>query len=251
MGYSLSRNRAKVAAREESTNQSCQPWLQILLVGTADVSKVSWGERRAGLGIPGVNQLTLTLWQGRPLFLPISQCYSFPQLFPELWPSVSFTWMLLDLIGFHSIFQICFKFTDLSDYSSLRMALVTSTSHLQSLWWVLIAHQIQPRVLILAPKSTQYGSNLSFQYCMCVNCSVVSDSLQPRGQCSPPGCSVYGILQARILKWIVIPFSRGSSQPRGQIEVSSIAGRFFTVWATRKAPFQYYHLIILSLSLRQ
>ena len=177
MGYSLSRNQAKEAARKESTNQSCQPWLQIWLVGTADMPKVSRRERRAGLGISRGSQLTLTLWQWKPLFLPISQCCSFPQLFPELWPSVSFTWVLLDLIGFHSIFQICFKFTGLSDYSTLRTALVTSTSHLQSLWWVLIAHQIQPRVLILAPKSTQYGYNLSFQYCMCVNCSVVSDSL--------------------------------------------------------------------------
>ena len=53
--------------------------------------------------------------------------------------------------------------------------------------------------------------------------------------CSPPGSSVHGILQARILLWVVvILFSRGSSQPRDQTWVSHIAGRFFTVWATRK-----------------
>ena len=46
---------------------------------------------------------------------------------------------------------------------------------------------------------------------------------------SPPGSSVHGILQARILKWIAIPFSRRSSQPRDQTRVSCIAGRFFTV----------------------
>ena len=46
--------------------------------------------------------------------------------------------------------------------------------------------------------------------------------------CSPPGSSVHGILQARILEWVAIPFSRGSSQPRGQTQVSCIAGRFFT-----------------------
>ena len=40
---------------------------------------------------------------------------------------------------------------------------------------------------------------------------------------------VHGILQARILEWVAIPFSQGSSQPRDQTQVSRIAGRFFTV----------------------
>ena len=53
--------------------------------------------------------------------------------------------------------------------------------------------------------------------------------------CSPPDPSVHGILQARILEYIAIPFSRGSSQPRDWTQVSPIAGRFFTIWATRKA----------------
>ena len=55
--------------------------------------------------------------------------------------------------------------------------------------------------------------------------------------CSPPSSSLHGILQARILEWVAIPFSRGSSWHRDQTQVSSIAGRFFTVWATREAPF--------------
>ena len=51
--------------------------------------------------------------------------------------------------------------------------------------------------------------------------------------CSPPGSSVTGIiLQARILEWVAIPFSRGSSQPRDQTRVFCIMGRFFTTWAT-------------------
>ena len=45
---------------------------------------------------------------------------------------------------------------------------------------------------------------------------------------SPPGSSVHGILQARILEWVAIPFSRGCSQPRGWTQVSCIAGIFFT-----------------------
>ena len=46
--------------------------------------------------------------------------------------------------------------------------------------------------------------------------------------CSPPGSSVHGILWERILEWVAISFSRGSSQARGWTHVSCIAGRFFT-----------------------
>ena len=52
---------------------------------------------------------------------------------------------------------------------------------------------------------------------------------------SLPGSSVHGILQARILEWVAIPFSRGSSQARDQTQDSWVAGRFFTIWATREA----------------
>ena len=47
--------------------------------------------------------------------------------------------------------------------------------------------------------------------------------------------TVHGILEARILEWGAFSFSRGSSQPRDQTQVSHIAGRFFTRWATREA----------------
>ena len=50
--------------------------------------------------------------------------------------------------------------------------------------------------------------------------------------CSLPGSSVHGILQARILEWVAIPFFRGSSQLRDLTQVSHIAGKFFTDWAT-------------------
>ena len=46
-----------------------------------------------------------------------------------------------------------------------------------------------------------------------------------------PGFSVHEILQARILEWVTISFSRGSSQPRDQTQVSCIAGRFLMDWA--------------------
>ena len=54
--------------------------------------------------------------------------------------------------------------------------------------------------------------------------------------CGPLGSSAHGILQARILEWVAIPFSRESSWPRKRTQVSCIAGRFFTIWATREAP---------------
>ena len=50
--------------------------------------------------------------------------------------------------------------------------------------------------------------------------------------CSTPGFSVHGILQARILEWVASPFSRGSSQPRDRTWVSYIVGRFFIIWAS-------------------
>ena len=53
--------------------------------------------------------------------------------------------------------------------------------------------------------------------------------------CDPIHYTAHGILQARILEWVVFPFSRGSSQPRDQTQVSHTAGGFFTLWATREA----------------
>ena len=54
--------------------------------------------------------------------------------------------------------------------------------------------------------------------------------------CNPMDYTVHGILQARILEWVAFVFSRGSSQPRDQTQVSHIAGGFFTSWAIREAP---------------
>ena len=53
--------------------------------------------------------------------------------------------------------------------------------------------------------------------------------------CSPPSSSVHGILQARILEWVAISFSRAPSRPRDWTQVSRIAGRRFNLWATREA----------------
>ena len=80
-----------------------------------------------------------------------------------------------------------------------------------------------------------------------VSCSVVSDSLWShdlrRSRGSPPGSSVHGILQARILEWVAIPFTRGSSWPWAQTRVTCNAGKFFTNWDTREAQQKQYPLL--------
>ena len=53
--------------------------------------------------------------------------------------------------------------------------------------------------------------------------------------CDSMDYTVHGILQARILEWVAFLFFRGSSQPRDQTQISHVAGRFFTSWATREA----------------
>ena len=53
--------------------------------------------------------------------------------------------------------------------------------------------------------------------------------------CNPMFYTVHGILQARILELVAFSFSKGSSQTRDRTQVSHIAGRFFTSWATREA----------------
>ena len=64
------------------------------------------------------------------------------------------------------------------------------------------------------------------------SCLTLCDSMD----CRLPGSSVHGILHVRILEWVAISFSRGSTQPRDQTQVSHIAGILFVVWATREAP---------------
>ena len=69
--------------------------------------------------------------------------------------------------------------------------------------------------------------------CVCVlvaqSCLILCDLMD----CSLLGSSVHGILQARILEWVAISFSRGSSHPRDWTRSPALAGRFFTIWASK------------------
>ena len=90
--------------------------------------------------------------------------------------------------------------------------------------------------------------------CVCV-CMLVTQSytiLCDPMDCSSPGSSVHGILQARTLEWVAIPFSGGSSQPKNQTRVSHIACRFFTIWVTTEdlwGPFSARQCVSITLRL--
>ena len=65
--------------------------------------------------------------------------------------------------------------------------------------------------------------------CVCVLVAQSCPTLWDPMDCNPPGSSLHGILQARILEWVAIPFSRGPSWPRDGIQVSCTASQFFTL----------------------
>ena len=71
-------------------------------------------------------------------------------------------------------------------------------------------------------------STLEFK-AVCVSVAQSCLTLSDSTDCSLPGSSVHGILQARILEWIAVPFSGGSSRPGDRTLVSCSAGRFFTI----------------------
>ena len=70
----------------------------------------------------------------------------------------------------------------------------------------------------------------------------------PPHDCSPSDSYVHGILQTRILEWVAIPSSKGSSWSRNGTQVSHIADRFFTIWGTRETSVLLVTLIYVQLS---
>ena len=83
------------------------------------------------------------------------------------------------------------------------------------------------------------GPQVLFYFLGCVlSCLVMYNCCNPT-DCSPPGSSVHGISQARILKWVAISYSRRSSQPRDWTHVSCIARWIFYCRANREAPFTW------------
>ena len=91
--------------------------------------------------------------------------------------------------------------------------------------------QIDSRYPPVSPAS----GNHQFTLCLCKLSRWVKVAQSCPSLCDPMDCIVYGILPARILGWVAFPFSRGSSQPRDQTQVSHIAGGFFTSWGISEA----------------
>ena len=87
----------------------------------------------------------------------------------------------------------------------------------------------------------QLKENLWQQFMSICHMKSKSEVVQPcLTLCDPmdrslPGSSLHGIHQARVLEWVAISFSRGSSRPRDRTQVSRIPGRLFNLWATREA----------------
>ena len=92
-----------------------------------------------------------------------------------------------------------------------------------------------------------------WSYCCCCLVAKLCLTLYDLMNYSPSGSSIRGISQARILEWVAISFSRGSSQPRDQTCISCIAGRFFYHWANWEElwscylPWKSYYLLSVPL----
>ena len=103
---------------------------------------------------------------------------------------------------------------------------------------------LQGNLLKTQELQSQGGFFLARRVSQCVQlfCASVNRSL--------PGSSAHGILQARILEWVAIPFSKGFSQPRDRIPVSCIAGRFFTTELPGKPSYWLNLALLLDRKLR-
>ena len=100
-------------------------------------------------------------------------------------------------------------------------------------------NEIARWVISLSSLKSIHPHHLDTKSCFCYKCFQTKTSTVKVAQSCPTlwdpmNYTVHGSLQARILQWAAFPFSRGSSQPRDQTQVSHIAGGFFTSWATRE-----------------
>ena len=102
----------------------------------------------------------------------------------------------------------------------------------------------QGRVQTTSPGDSDIVCIFFWTHYACVLVSQSCLTLCDPMDCSPPGSSDHGILQVRTLEWIVIPFSRGSFQPRDQTLVSCISGRFFTILQGTYHTYIYIYIYI-------
>ena len=114
-------------------------------------------------------------------------------------------------------------------YSSLGLHCFSSVQSLSHVW-LFVTPWIAARQASLGRPEVKW-SEVKWNE-LAQSCPTLCDPMD----CSLPGSSLHGILQARVLEWVAIAFSRGSSWPRDWTQVSRIPGRGFNLWATREAP---------------
>ena len=122
---------------------------------------------------------------------------------PVFLPGESHGWR--SLVGYSP--RVAKSQTRLSDFTSLTILLV------------------MPNAADVAPDSLGLGCSGPLQNEVAQSCPTLCDPMD----CSPSRSSLHGILQARVLEWVAISFSRGSSQPRDRTRVSRIPGRHFNL----------------------
>ena len=90
------------------------------------------------------------------------------------------------------------------------------------------SHGASEMLLVQIEMCCEYNTDVIFCCYCCLVAQWYLTLCNPR-DCSLRGFSAHGIVQVRLLEWVALPFSRGSSQPRDQIWVFRITGRFFTI----------------------
>ena len=119
--------------------------------------------------------------------------------------------------------------------SRLMSSVLEASSHMFSSDFIIISGGRGDMTLLL--HLFQYGSLTALSSQLVIQlCLTLHDPLD----CSLPGSSVHGILQARILGWVAISSPRRSSQPRDWTQVYCITGRFFTFWVIHKSLFFFF-----------
>ena len=135
----------------------------------------------------------------------------------QFWEAIPYISGNLKLLGFQLLYLIWFN---------IKLALV----------FIICSNRFLSKLLICYLKNKQACHpadtfvDCKYFWYILQSCPTLCDPMD----CSLSGSSVHGIFQARVLEWVAISFSRGSSRPRNRTWVSHTASRHFTVWATRK-----------------
>ena len=148
----------------------------------------------------------------------------------------SFTLLFYYSVQFSSVAQSCPILCDPMDCSTPGFPVHHQLPELAQTHVYPVGDAIQPSGVLECRNHFLHQFSRESESEVAQSCATLCDPVD----CSPPGSSVHGILQTRILEWVAISFSRGSSQPRDRTRVSCIAGRRFTVWATRESTEELY-----------